>query len=58
LYRKYKLAKARNLVPLKNALSEIWEDFLEKCPDHLKPKDEGSMTLINIGMHLELHDII
>jgi hypothetical protein len=41
-----------------NALSEIGEDFLEKCPDPLKPEDEGSMILINIGMHLELHDVI
>ena len=42
----------------KNALSEIGEDFLEKCPDHLKLEDEGSMIFINIGMHLELHDVI
>jgi hypothetical protein len=41
-----------------NALSEVGEDFLEKCPDHLKPEDEGSMILINIGMHPELRDVI
>jgi uncharacterized protein YktB (UPF0637 family) len=51
-------ANAGNLAKNKNALSEIVEDFLEKCPDHLKPEDEGRMNLINIGRHLELHDVI
>ena len=35
----------------KNALSEVGKDFLDKCPDRLKPEGEGSMTLINIGLH-------
>jgi hypothetical protein len=39
------MAKAGNLAK-NNALSEIGEHFLEKCPDHLKPEDWCSMILL------------